>query len=125
MRDLLNLLFWIVIIGLFAGSIQISQDPVKMEAPFEIGDDVTRKVTSEDFVNGAVTDYIVIKVRWSYDEKWRFESYTVQYKDEAGEIESFRCKPELLSKRAEVEEEVSTEPQDPEDYVKSLIEGTN
>jgi len=125
MRDFLNLLVWIVIIGLLVGGIQISTDPEKMEAPFKIGDDVTMKITSDDSIDGAVTSYFLIKVRWSDEEKWRSETYTIQYKDDNGEIETHKCKSELLSKMEEKLDLYDPDTGSTDDYVKSLIEGTS
>ena len=127
MRDFFSFLFWLFIIGLLVGGIQISQDPEKMEAPFKVGEDVTMKITSDDSVDGAVTNYFIIKFRWSKEEKWRHELYTIQYKDDSGEIFVVRCKPELLKIKEEKLElyEPESNTTDTDDYVKSLIEGTN
>jgi len=124
MRDFFWLLFWIVIIGLLVGGIQISQDTEKMGAPYKVGDEVALKTF--DDVNGFVTNYFIVKIRWDKNEKWRYEMYTVEYKDDNGGIQTWKGKPGLLKDKEDVPELYKPDvPEETDDYVKSLIEGTN
>lgn len=103
MADLFRIFIWIIIIGLLIGGIQISENPEKTDAPFKIGDEVTMKITYDDSVNGIITNYFILKIRFSDEEKWRIEKYTIQYKDINGKLESIKCSPNLLK---EYEEEI-------------------